>query len=158
MLNPMQEAFVKDAIELGKREIQLEIAIGRIPPTVVEFAELHNYVDANCFGGLCDDERLDALVDRETNEGSEVFCEIANQVQAALDAWLRHGMDRNALLVQRLVEQALNAACKTVQDELGQATGDVADRFFSGDQGALINGVLARYVLVELTLLQNPLP
>ncbi len=158
MLTPEQQAFVKDAIELGKRQIQFEIAIGRIPPTAIEFSELHNYVDANEFGGLCDDNRLDALVDRDTNEGSEVFCEIANQVQAALDEWLRHGMDRNALLVQRLVDQAINAACKTIQDELGLATGDVADQFFSGDQGALISGVLARYVLVELTLLQNPLP
>ncbi|MCP3017424.1 hypothetical protein [Cupriavidus basilensis] len=91
MLTPEQQAFVKDAIELGKRQILLEMNSGHIPPTVTTFAELHDYVDANEFGGLCDDGGpADTLFDRQTDAGSEVWCEACNQVQAALDEFVRN--------------------------------------------------------------------
>lgn len=43
-------------IARSKSEILADIADGTVPATVATFSELHDYVDANCYGGLCDDE------------------------------------------------------------------------------------------------------
>lgn len=51
-----QDEAVARAIELGKQQIQQEIAAGRIPPMIADFAALHDFVDANEFGGLCEDD------------------------------------------------------------------------------------------------------
>ncbi len=51
------------------------------------------------------------------------------------------------LAVESLVESAVNAACKVIQNQLGVATGDLAATVLSG--GA-IEGLLTAYVLAEL--------
>ena len=38
------------------------VSDGTVPRTVGSFAELHDYVDANCLGGLCDDEVYEGLI------------------------------------------------------------------------------------------------
>lgn len=43
------------AVELAERmkaEILQDVKAGIVPSTVSEFAELHDFVDANCYGGL----------------------------------------------------------------------------------------------------------
>lgn len=35
---------------------------GLVPTTLASFGELHDYVDANCLGGLCEDEIFDGLI------------------------------------------------------------------------------------------------
>jgi hypothetical protein len=42
------------AIKRAKEEILDDIETGRVPATVTRFAELHDYVDANEYGGLCE--------------------------------------------------------------------------------------------------------
>lgn len=44
-----------------KNEILIEMDAGIIPRTVSSFSELHDYIDANCLGGLCKDEVSNAL-------------------------------------------------------------------------------------------------
>jgi hypothetical protein len=63
------------AIERGRLEIMADMAAGIVPRTVRSFAALHDYVDANEYGGLCDFPLLPAAD--------------AELVQSALDAWLR---------------------------------------------------------------------
>lgn len=49
----------------------------------------------------------------------------------------------------RLIEDALDAACKSIQDAIGQSDGGVAGQFFSGPSGKEIRGILREYVLSE---------
>lgn len=73
----IDQELVNAIVARGRTEIVRDIARGTVPPTVTSFAELHDYVDANCYGGLCDDDAPDP----ELGYG--------NPVQNALDAWLR---------------------------------------------------------------------
>ncbi|MBF6989323.1 hypothetical protein [Cupriavidus sp. IK-TO18] len=156
ILSEEQDGAVGRAIELGKRQIEQEIAEGRIPPTVTDFAKLHDFVDANEFGGLCEDDgEWNRLFPRTSAAEEDVLCEAANRVQAALSQWLTAGSDRNGLLVEKLVEDALNAACLAVQDGLKVTAGDVAGVFFSGSQKEAFQAMFARYVLCEISCLSE---
>lgn len=147
-----QDGAIARAIELGKRQIQQEIAAGRIPPTVTDFARLHDFVDANEFGGLCEDDgEWNRLFPRTSTAEDDAFCEAANRVQAALGQWLTASGERNALLVEKLVDDALNAACLSVQNGLKVSAGDVAGVFFSGSQKEVFQAMFARYVLCEIS-------
>lgn len=46
-----------------KAEIAEDIAQGVVPETVASFSELHDYVDANTYAGLCDDDNADVTTD-----------------------------------------------------------------------------------------------
>ena len=52
---PARKEQIKEAVARSKREIIADIASGRVPATVKTFSELHDYVDANEYGGLCDE-------------------------------------------------------------------------------------------------------
>ncbi|MFC4518498.1 hypothetical protein [Cupriavidus pinatubonensis] len=148
VLTEERDGVIARAIELGKRQIQQEIATGRIPPTVTDFARLHDFVDANEFGGLCDDDGdWSRLFPRTSASEEDALCEAANRVQEALCQWLSASVERNALLV----ENALNAACLSVQDGLKVSAGDVAGVFFSGSQKEAFQAMFARYVLCEIS-------
>lgn len=66
------------AVAQGKREILEDVASGRIPADAASFSVLHDHVDANEYGGLCD-------------ERAEWTNEQAAAVQDALDRWIRDG-------------------------------------------------------------------
>jgi len=68
---------VKVAAQRGMAEILDDVRLGVVPPTVESFSELHDYVDANVYGGLCDEEDVDI--------------DDANAVQDILDPWIREG-------------------------------------------------------------------
>lgn len=72
---------LQETIELGKREIQNDIDAGTVPPTVQSFSELHDYVDANYYGGAFE----------QPFDGSDEACHFWNQVQTALDEWIKKG-------------------------------------------------------------------
>lgn len=52
---------LSEIIARMKREIRTDVRCGRIPDNVKSFAELHDYVDANSYGGLCDDATFGQL-------------------------------------------------------------------------------------------------
>lgn len=52
--------------------------------------------------------------------------------------------------VSRLADQALNEACKYIQDVIGVATGDLAGMYFSGANLEVIEAVLRGYIISEL--------
>jgi hypothetical protein len=84
------DADVDAAVDLAKREILADI--GRavssrgdtMPATVSSFSELHDYVDANEYGGLCA-----GFIDWIGPDGEHLDMSI--RVQDAVDAWLRAG-------------------------------------------------------------------
>jgi hypothetical protein len=67
-------------IAQGKREIRADIERGVVPADVMRFAELHDYVDANGYGGMF-----------ETDLDGEELVDAANIVQNALDDWMGCG-------------------------------------------------------------------
>jgi hypothetical protein len=71
-------------IARGKQEIAEDVESGRVPRTVASFSELHEYVDANEYGGICDEAIVGGL-------SSVDFSNLGNIVQDALDAWIKGG-------------------------------------------------------------------
>lgn len=59
-----------------KQEIVDDMAEGTVPATVRDFASLHDYVDANEYGGLCSDN-------------AHLSTEFVAVAQHAVDGWLR---------------------------------------------------------------------
>jgi hypothetical protein len=53
--------------------------------------------------------------------------------------------------VRNLAEQALDEACKHIQDVIGVQSGDVAGIYFSGNNKDAIEAVLTRYINLELS-------
>jgi len=69
---------VAAAVEQSKAEILADIEMGILPQTVKTFSELHDFVDANTYGGLCDEHCLYSY-------------EEANLIQDFVNAWLVGG-------------------------------------------------------------------
>ncbi len=62
----------------AKTEILADIEKGIIPATVKSYYEINDYVDANCYGGFCDENYTIS-----ENYGLEI------QVQEAVENWLQ---------------------------------------------------------------------
>lgn len=85
------------AVAVG--EIIADVRKGIVPKTVTTFGELHDFVDANEYGGLCDGEMMDAL--RASLDGNEEEVMVfANKLQDAVDGWLRGGGVTNLALLE----------------------------------------------------------
>ena len=67
-----------------KSEILHDIADGTVPADVMSFGDLHDYVDANEYGGFCEDGNrvIDGLP-------SDQRCDVLNYCQDAIDFWLK---------------------------------------------------------------------
>ena len=91
MTTPHWTLKIAAAIARGKREIAADVAAGTVPADVATFAALHDYVDANEYGGLCEDGWIE-YVDLGTDlEWSPATNDAINAVQDALHAWLVAG-------------------------------------------------------------------
>lgn len=90
------ESFVENAIARAKAEILQDELFGSINGPVLRFSDLHNWVDANCYGGMCEEmfaEVGNHLFPRTKSEDDEVMFSQAligacNRIQDALDAWI----------------------------------------------------------------------
>lgn len=81
-------------VERMKDEILANMQAGHIAPSVASFGELHDYCDANCLGGLCEDKIADALIEhyggRDQHEGMpQGMLDLINAAQAQVDQWLK---------------------------------------------------------------------
>lgn len=81
------DLFVEFAIRACEREILEDAGHNVVPRTVASFSELHDYVDANTYGGLCDDDKFEKVCDLEEATGRN----IVNEIQNAVDAWIKTG-------------------------------------------------------------------
>jgi hypothetical protein len=100
MVTPEQMA------ERMKVEIIADVKAGTVPSTVATFSELHDYVDANCYGGsetLLDE--LDAKAP-DTDEGHSgalsAMCDLMNPSQEIVDIWIKAGGIDTALTLERV--------------------------------------------------------
>jgi hypothetical protein len=53
---------INESIERMKIEIIKDIEAGRVPASCPSFSSLHDYVDANYYGGFCDDVEMQILI------------------------------------------------------------------------------------------------
>jgi hypothetical protein len=70
---------LEQAIERSKSEILRDVVEGTVPATCTSYSELHDYVDANGYGGAFEHDF--------NNEETDFW----NVVQNAVDAWLKAG-------------------------------------------------------------------
>lgn len=85
-----------ESIERMKHEIIDDVSAGQVPADCSSFSELHDYVDANCYGGFCEDELMQNLIDhfggRDEDEGMpDAFMAYLNDAQNAIDRWIKEG-------------------------------------------------------------------
>jgi len=66
-------------VERMKREVLADVRKGVVPVTCKSFSALHDYVDANCYGGFCEEGFDETKVDE------------INAAQAAIDLWIKAG-------------------------------------------------------------------
>jgi len=52
--------------------------------------------------------------------------------------------------VSRLASEALDVACRHIQDIIGVETGDLAGMYFTGENSRVLDLVLTRYIVLEL--------
>lgn len=83
----IDETKLAIAIERGKKEIRADIENGTIWKSPENFSDLHDCVDANEYGGLTIDGFAATFASTTEWWG---FC---YEVQSALDAWIKNGMD-----------------------------------------------------------------
>lgn len=84
------EAAVRAVVAQAKAEIIRDAQAGHLPvDAITTFADLHDYTDANTYGGLCDEHV------------AEVFrvddIDTLNLVQDTVDVWIKEGGLRRAL-------------------------------------------------------------
>lgn len=82
-----------ETIDRMKHEILADMNDGKVPRTVKSFAELHDYVDANEYGGFCDEAFSNGMINwfggRGKDDGlPEGYSKYINDAQNAIDAWL----------------------------------------------------------------------
>lgn len=101
----IQQHFLNTAVSRAKAEILADIANGTVPADVKCFAALHDYIDANCYAGCCDESTGTDLQGLELWNsifpgsagcdeevlGSEATLEAMNEMQMRLDQWLASG-------------------------------------------------------------------
>lgn len=83
------ENVVPIVIRWACDEVSGDIETGLVPTTVSGFATLHDFVDANKYGGAF--AWPETLGDVEDRSYVEAHCTFWNQVQDGVDAWLRAG-------------------------------------------------------------------
>lgn len=88
-----------ETIARMKAEVLADLADAMTPRTINSFADLHDYCDANCYGGFCEDEFNDALLGhfggRDTDGGwPQAMHDYINAAQDAIDAWIKAGGHR----------------------------------------------------------------
>lgn len=86
---------VNELAEQMKREILAHVEEGIVPASVRSFASLHDFVDANTYGGLCDDDTFDELVRKHAAKGEDglpqSMMELINSAQGIVNEWLANG-------------------------------------------------------------------
>ena len=90
------KAILEETVERMKREVLTDVKLGKVPATVKAFSDLHDYVDANEYGGFCEEEFVDMLVQHfgGQNEGTGMpqgMLDFINSAQNSIDSWIKNG-------------------------------------------------------------------
>ncbi|CAG9185708.1 hypothetical protein [Cupriavidus pampae] len=150
-LSPEQSAFVGRAIDRGQTFIKRAIAERRIPPTAASLISVREHITlAEITAILGEVAEISLIFPKAEGNATEAFTEAVRRAMDALDEWLSNFEDRNAQLIEDLVDETLNSACRYIQTQLGVLDGDAAGAFFGGEE----RNVLRRYVVIELRALK----
>lgn len=120
-----------ESIERMKQEILEDVKADRVPADCPSFSALHDYVDANEYGGFCEDALADALFEhfggRDRNEGMpDAMIEFLNNSQNAIDLWLKNNgiaqftgttMKKGDVVKFKEEKDPGDAACRMVLEE-----------------------------------------
>jgi len=76
-----------------REEVLRDMATGRVPVDCRSFSELHDHVDANEYGGFCEDALAEAMIEhfggRDEHEGMpDGMMKYMNDAQNRIDHWL----------------------------------------------------------------------
>jgi hypothetical protein len=87
---------LKETVVRMQMEIIEDAATGRIPADSLSFDQLHDHVDANEYGGLCDDELFDTMIEhfggRDSDDGlPSGFNNRLNDAQNSVNFWMKEG-------------------------------------------------------------------
>ena len=88
--------MLKWLVSRMKLDVMHDVAANVVPRDVESFGDLHDYVDANCYGGLCEYEVSDALIEmfggRDQDEGMpQDMVDLINEAQGAVNQWIIDG-------------------------------------------------------------------
>lgn len=81
--------------EWARQEVLNDVRSGRVPASVGSFSELHDYVDANGYGGAFDWPSLPGDIapggelDAEQDAYLTLHCRFWDAVQTGVDIWLK---------------------------------------------------------------------
>lgn len=93
---PIVVPSLDETIRRMKAEILSDVQSGRVSKNVKSFSELHNFVDANEYGGFCEDGMLSAMIEhfggRDENEGMpDDMMHYLNSAQDMIHQWIVAG-------------------------------------------------------------------
>lgn len=111
----MNKSDLPATIARIKLEIMEDVRVGRIPSTVASFVQLQDFVDANEYGGFCEDQLADAMIlefgGRDEHEGMpQGMLDFINAAQGKIDEWLAAGGIANFGLLPAPVTLATHEA------------------------------------------------
>lgn len=84
----------KQLAERIKAEILKDIQLGHVPNTVRSFADLHDHVDANCYGdteALFDHFVSESATDQEHQKKLDALMDVMNPAMDIVDKWIKEG-------------------------------------------------------------------
>ena len=72
-------------------EILEDVRLGIVPSDVPSFSALHDYVDANCYGGT--EELLESLTSSEDDRRAalDTVCDVFSAAARDVDEWMKSG-------------------------------------------------------------------
>jgi hypothetical protein len=78
--------LIEHAVARAKNEIMADERDGTLPVGIRDFATLHDHVDANCYGGLCDGTFIEEDADGNMTDACQ---DAANLIQSEIHSWLQ---------------------------------------------------------------------
>lgn len=91
---PWRATLLWSVIASMKLGIINDVQASILPPGIKSFSDLHNYVDANEYGGFCIEEFVEPLTQlfsgRDKDEGMpQAMLDFMNEAQGIIDAWIK---------------------------------------------------------------------
>ena len=126
----------QDMAEQMKIEILADMRSGIVPFSVKNFSQLHDYVDANCYGGseaLLDELDASATDDEEHTRALNTLCDLMNPAMGIVNQWLAaggpfiefglmveetHSMNVDKTLIPSISDKVADAANRAEIDKL----------------------------------------
>jgi hypothetical protein len=90
----MEIPTIEQLAERMKTEIMADVRASVVPSNVQSFADLHDYVDANCYGGteaLFDHFVSESATDQEHQRKLDALMDIMNPAMDIVNEWIKAG-------------------------------------------------------------------